>query len=63
MQIEGTIKEQQTDRAPEGNPGVRGVIGTNIFHLPNGGTYVGKIYINHSATAATENNLKILKIW
>lgn len=63
MQIEGTIKEQQTDRAPEGNPGVRGVIGTNIFHLPNGGTYVGKIYINHSATATTENNLKILKIW
>ena len=62
MQIEGSILEQQTDRAPDGNGGVRGTIGTNIYNLPNGGTYVGKVYINNSTATTINNNLKILKI-
>lgn len=63
MQIEGSIYEQQTDRAPDSNIGVRGSIGTNIYNLPNGGTYTGRIYVNHTTTATVENNLRILKIW
>mgnify|MGYP001270108877 CR=1 FL=1 len=53
--------EQQTDRGD--NTGVRGVIGTNIYYLPSGGTYIGSVYVNHNRTATANNNLKILKLW
>ncbi len=62
-QIDGSANEQQTDRAPENNPGVRGAIGTNIYYVPGGGTFVGRVYVNHSTSATIENNLKILKFW
>jgi len=55
------VDEQQTDRGNDA--GVRGIIGTNIYYLPSGGTYIGHVYVNHNTTATVNNNLKILKLW